>query len=328
MTSVLTRGSGAAHAAPEPRPSAPRPRRLSRFAKAAAAARQDATGRRTPATVTVMSGSVAILGLLLLTFVAELTFLGGLRHAHQQASGFNTLRSTLANATTPVGPRTGSGELVPTGTPVALLEIPAIRLKEVVLEGTSSEVLQSGAGHRRDTPLPGQPGVSLVYGRAAAYGGPFAALHQLTVGDPITVVTGQGRQVYQVTDLRRAGDPEPPALTGTQSRLSIETADGPSFAPRGVLRVDARLLTASQPRPAPAFLPGQVPADELAMSGETGALYPLVLWAQALLVASVALAWARIRWGGWQTWVVGLPIILLVTVQVSDRVSALLPNLL
>ncbi|MFD1273890.1 sortase domain-bontaining protein [Streptomyces kaempferi] len=67
------------------------------------------------------------------------------------------------------------GDLLAPGTPVALIDIPAAHLHQVVLEGTDSGVLTDGPGHRRDTPLPGQSGTSVLMGRAAAYGGPSAA---------------------------------------------------------------------------------------------------------------------------------------------------------
>ena len=52
--------------------------------------------------------------------------------------------------------------------------------------------LLAGPGHLRKTVLPGQVGTSVVYGRAATYGGPFGELDQLRVGDEIKVVMAQG----------------------------------------------------------------------------------------------------------------------------------------
>jgi sortase A len=65
------------------------------------------------------------------------------------------------------------------GTPVALLEIPRLGLREVIVEGTSSDPMMSGPGHRRDTPLPGQVGTSVIAGWRATYGGPFRSIDQL-----------------------------------------------------------------------------------------------------------------------------------------------------
>jgi hypothetical protein len=169
--------------------------------------------------------------------------------------------------------------------------------------------------------------VSILYGRASAYGGPFGRIKELKAGTPIIVVTGQGKQTFTVVGQRRAGDPTPAVASG-QSLLTLTTGDGPALAPTGLLRVDARLTGPAQARPAPAFLPGRVPPAELAMAGDPSALMPLVLWCELLLLAAGGLAWARIRWGGWQTWVVGVPTLLYVSIAVSDHVAALLPNLL
>lgn len=64
------------------------------------------------------------------------------------------------------------------------------------------------------------------------------------------------------------------------------------------------------------------------MAGDASVLVPLVLWGQLLLAASVALVWVRHRTGGWQAWVIGLPVLAAVGTQVADQVAALLPNLL
>ena len=49
----------------------------------------------------------------------------------------------------------------------------------VVVEGTTPGEPDAGPGHLRDTPLPGQAGVSVVFGRRATFGAPFASLPQL-----------------------------------------------------------------------------------------------------------------------------------------------------
>jgi len=51
-----------------------------------------------------------------------------------------------------------------------------LNLSQVVVGGTSAGDLESAPGHRRDTALPGQVGVSLIYGRAVTFGAPFGQL--------------------------------------------------------------------------------------------------------------------------------------------------------
>ena len=119
--------------------------------------------------------------------------------------------------------------LLPDGAPVALLEIPSLGIREIVVEGTDSATTQLGPGHRRDTALPGQAGVSVLFGRAAAYGGPFARIQELAPGDEFTIITGQGEHEYEVIGLRYAGDPAPPRLTAGESRVILTTARGAPF---------------------------------------------------------------------------------------------------
>jgi hypothetical protein len=57
-------------------------------------------------------------------------------------------------------------------------------------------------------------------------------------------------------------------------------------------------------------------------------LTPLVLWLQVLVAAAVGATWAQARWGGAQTWLVGLPVLLLAVWEVADSAMQLLPNLM
>jgi LPXTG-site transpeptidase (sortase) family protein len=211
---------------------------------------------------------------------------------------------------------------------VAVLAIPGLGLREVVSEGTTSQVLTRGPGHRRDTPLPGQAGVSVIMGRQATYGGPFRHLDGLHPGEQFTVTTGQGVHRYRVVAVRRAGDPQPAPPASGQGRLTLITAEGTPFMPRGILRVDADLISDVQPASAPAVAKGALPADETAMAVQDSAWLAVVLWGQGLLLAAAALAWARARWGRPHTWVVGVPVLGALGLLVADHAALLLPNLM
>ncbi|MEV0000404.1 sortase [Streptomyces sp. NPDC050848] len=269
-----------------------------------------------------VGGALAILGALLLGFVAEVGPLGHLRHERDRRVGYAEVRGSLANATTPIGATTEPG------TPMALLTIPQLGVKEVVREGTSAEVLASGPGHRRDTVLPGQAGSSIVMGRRAGYGGPFRHLAGLRPGETFHVTTGQGEHTYRVSGVRRAGDPQPPALQPGTGRLTLMTATGSPYRPTGVVQVDADLISAAQPGAVPAFRFGRVPADELPLAGQPSSWLPLVLWAQALLLAAAALAWARSRVPRAHVWLVGFPVLVALALAAGDQAALLLPNLL
>jgi LPXTG-site transpeptidase (sortase) family protein len=275
----------------------------------------------------VVGQVLGIVAALALSFLMELAVLGNLRHDRDQAKLAAEFRSELANAIAPVGPMGEGRKPLAAGTPVAILEIPRLRLREVVVEGTSSGTLMSAPGHRRDTPLPGQAGTSVIAGRRATYGGPFHSIALLRASDGITVITGQGTHSYTVLGVRRSGDPLPPALARGQGRLTLVTTDGPAFAPVDVLRVDAALVSAAQPRPAQ--LSSQaLPAAEALMAGDSSALLVIVGWSLLLFAGAVATVWVRFHTGLWQAWLIGLPVLVVLGLTLFDEISTLLPNLL
>lgn len=274
----------------------------------------------------VLATSASLLALLLLGFVAHLAGVGAVYHAREQQLGFAQLREDLANAVVPLS-AVRDGELVEPGTPVALLEVPSLGLREVVRHGTASGVLASGAGHRRDTVLPGQTGTSVLFGRRAAFGGPFADVPELRRGDLLRVTTGQGVARFRVVGTRRAGDPVPPLPAGG-ARLTLVTADGPAFLPSGAVRVDADLEGTAFPAPPRGLAAAALPSEEQALAGDGRSAVTVLLLAQALLLAALGVAWARARWGARQAWVVGVPVLSLLGLAVAHAASALLPNLL
>jgi hypothetical protein len=274
--------------------------------------------------------ALLILALCLVGFAVWFAFLSRLHYDRVQNGAYANFRVNLALATAPTGPTNPADptKLLAPGTPVAVLKIPQIGLTSVVFEGTSGRVLEGGPGHQRDTPLPGQPGVSVIFGRRTAYGGPFSRLPWLHVGDTFTVTTGQGVATYRVIDLRRAGSPFPPPLTGNQGRLTMVTADGPALAPTGVLYVDADLTSAPKPAPTMILSQANLGPSEKVLGTDTTAWLPVVLWGALLLAVAGLLAWAGQRWGRWQTWIVAVPVVGFISLSIADQVARLLPNLM
>ncbi|GAA0677659.1 sortase [Kitasatospora atroaurantiaca] len=276
----------------------------------------------------LVGAALAIVAALLLGLLLDLGPLGGLRHLRDHETGYAELRESLAMGTTPIGQRAKDGRLVELGTPVALLEIPELGLREVVREGTTGAVLEAGPGHRRDTPMPGQAGTSVLLGRQAGFGGPFGALGSLRATETFTVTTGQGTHTYRVLDVRRAGDPVPAALKNGSGRLVLVTGDGPRYAPSGTLLVDADLVSEVKPANARPLTADALPPAERVMGTDGDAWIPLVLWGESLLLAAVALALAWSRWGRLQAWIVGVPVLSALALSVADEVARLLPNLI
>jgi sortase (surface protein transpeptidase) len=269
---------------------------------------------------------LVVLALVAGGLLVQVTMLSSLQQRSAQQQLFDSFRAQLAEGTAPIGPTDGQGGEVASGDPVAYLEIPAIGVRQVVVEGTASSDLVAGPGHRRDTPLPGQAGVSVVYGRQATFGGPFARIDELEEGDEIRVTTGQGEFTFEVLGTRLDGEPIPPAPAADEGRLLLATAEGTPFLPAGVVRVDADL--GAEASPGPARPSGTLPDAEGLLASDPANLPLLAFWLQVLVVLAAGCVWAWHRWGRAQTWVVFLPPLLLVSTYVSTHTAELLPNLL
>ncbi len=264
-----------------------------------------------------------VTGILSGSLFLQLVVVSRVQHISSQNQAFDEFRSNLANGSMPTGPAGEDRRELAGGTPVAYLEIPSIGLSEVTGEGTAAGDLYRGPGHQRNTPLPGQFGVSVIQGRRLLYGGPFGHLDKLAVDDEVRVTTGQGTFEFLVVSIRRAGDlaPEPPA-SGT-SRLVLATADGWALMPDDVLRVDAELIGTAVGGPS---VVGVTRPEERLLAGDTSTLWVLAIWLQALIAVVLAAMWAWTTWGRAQAWVVFVPPTLLIGLAAAGEIARLLPN--
>lgn len=256
---------------------------------------------------------VMLLGMFLLGFAGYLYGLSGVQEARSQTVLYKQLQNELANGVAPVGPTTP-------GTPVAILDIPAIGLHDlVVVEGTTSQNLALGPGHLRDSPLPGQAGMSVIYGKRATFGAPFSRLVELRPGDKIIAITGQGTSSYTVGALgdshRMVEDPSP-------NRLILLTA-GSSSVPTYYVYADADLTSAA--KPSPGNLP-DISTQETALSGDDLVLAMTTLLAMALALVSVGGTVAANRWSPWLAYLSAAPVALVLLWILYENLAALLPN--
>jgi sortase (surface protein transpeptidase) len=292
--------------------------------------------RRLSPTGNVVSSFIMILSATLLGFSLYIGFGSRLHHDRSQYDAYADFRQELAEATAPVSQYQPADpdnpnappKLLRLGAPVAVLNIPELHVKEVVFEGTTASVLENGPGHYRASVLPGQAGTSEIMGRATLYGGPFARIDTLTPGQTFTVTTGRGVQTFRVLDVRRKGDPLPPPPDVGAGRLVLATADGNPFVPSGVVRVDADLTSPVQPTAPLVLRSQQLLGAESPMGTDSAAWYALVLYGQSVVLVAGLLTWARIRWGGWQTWLVAVPVLVFLGIALADEAIRLLPNLM
>jgi sortase A len=264
--------------------------------------------------------SMLLLALVILGFIGYLFVASGLQEAGSQSKLYTTLRNELGQDVGPLGPYGPTGPTA-LGAPVAVLDIPSIGVHdEVVVQGTAPEQLTLGPGHLRSTPLPGQTGTSVIYGRRVTFGAPFARIGQLKPGDQIIAITQQGRSVYKVVAV---GGSQHPVHNASLNQLALLTASS-RVVPSYYLEVDANLTTT--PQNGPVQLPG-IGASEQAMAGDDGALVMTMLWGMALALLSLGGAAAATRWSPWTVYLVLTPAVLAVLWNFYESLAALLPNL-
>jgi sortase A len=246
------------------------------------------------------------------------------------------------------------------GTPVGILEIGAIRLQQVVVEGVGPAQTEEGPGHVPGTASLGQPGNAVVVARRAAFGGPFARLGSLKRGEEILVTTTQGQSVYRVRDVASTtlySGRAAPATTGAGGVTDVSTAPtGPSgTAPAQVpaavsvdelygLSADNRLTLVSSGSDVPwnstravvvvaemvgpPFAPTPQGSRSDALTGANGsssAMAPLVLVLLAYTAVALAAIAAYRRYSPRAAWFLTTPPLVVLTVLLAEIGSQLMP---
>jgi LPXTG-site transpeptidase (sortase) family protein len=275
--------------------------------------------RRDPArsdTATIVSHGFTMFSVLVAAMLLFLFVLSGFAEARSQVGLRRRFAVSIANLQAPIG------GAIANGVPVAQIDVDAIGLHRIVVQGTTSSALRAGPGHLRQSPLPGQEGNSVIFGRRTAYGGAFTRISSLERGDRIAITTGAGRFTYLVDGVERFDADDGSALVDAGSnQLTLVTSD-PSFLASRRLVVTATLR--GNPVAASAD-PTPVTRAELGLAGETDAVLPLVLWLEVLLIAAIGATWLWRRWTRWSAYVVSVPVALAVTWLVFENITKLLP---
>lgn len=301
------------------------PEQASRRAAPARRAERPPRAPRPPVqgTAAMWSSISTMVALLCVWALLHVLVLAQISHARSQDLLFKEFRVELAAATAPID---GTSE---PGSPVAILRIPKLDVEQVVVEGTAPGDLFAGPGHLRSTVLPGQAGTSLVYGRAATYGGPFGRLDELRAGDRIEVTMGQGEVAFTVLGLRRSGDPSPqPAKLGA-ARLTLVSAEGAGrfsgLRPGEAIYVDAE---APKGQPASGRYGPAVPDSEKVMARGVESLPSVCLGLLLLIALTLGVIAARLRWSVGLVWVVAAPVAIALAWFTTDAAMRLIPNLI
>jgi sortase A len=116
------------------------------------------------------------------------------------------------------------------GDAIARIEIPAIDVREYVVEGTDTGDLRKGPGHYPETPLPGDPGTAAIAGHRTTYGAPFRNIDDLRRGQRIVVDMPDGRFVYRVERTTIVDDQDLSVLDPVGYRRLVLSACHPLYS--------------------------------------------------------------------------------------------------
>lgn len=246
--------------------------------------------------------------------------------AGEGGDGVLTSEEASGDVTTGDGEEPGfvpAAEAPARGEPIGILQIPAIDIEQVVVQGTRPAELRSGPGHLRGTVMPGEPGNAAIAGSRLANGAPFGRLAELEDGDRIVVTTAVGGFRYEVTSVRRVetGDPDPVRARGRGSTLTLVTS-APAFL------ADERLVVVADMRSrpvAPRFPPLTPDSSETGFDTAPGGLAPVAGWGALLALAIVAARHVYRRWARPVAYLVTTPVLVALLLLVFESLGGLLP---
>ena len=267
-----------------------------------------------------------LLAVVVLGFVGYLYGLSDVQEARSQAILYQQFQLELANQVAPLGPNgpnglNGARGPTPPGSPVAILNIPSIGIRDmVVVQGTNPQNLMVGPGHRPDSPLPGQPGVVQIYGRRATFGAPFGRLSELRPGDIITAITGQGTSTYKVAAAAFSDEIIKDPAPGRMLLLTASSDAVPSY----YYQVDADLTSSVRPSPGVAT---SIYSSQLPLANDTTNLAMAMVWSLALALIAAIGTVAAARWSPWAAYLAMVPLAIAVLWNLYENLAALLPNL-
>jgi sortase A len=205
-----------------------------------------------------------IIGILALAYCAYVLLDTRLYQAHQTRQFQEELRGTQSTASEPVGtlPLPPMEEATParaeslaatdgSPSPLGRIEISAIGLSAMIMEGIDNRTLRRAVGHIPGTPLPGQPGNVALAGHRDTF---FRVLRNIRDGDEITLETLSGLYRYRVDSILVV-DPNDTRVLGKSDDaiLTLVTCYPFSFvgpAPkRFIVRAHRLAATAAEDRP-------------------------------------------------------------------------------
>lgn len=150
-------------------------------------------GRRAVGAALLLFSAAMVVGA---AWLGAYPFYTNIRADRRQA----TLAVTFEEATKTLSRQEYQAGKVEEGNPLTRIIIPRMDVDTLVVEGINGRALAAGAGHYRNTPLPGEPGNVGIAGHRSMNGKPFADLDMIRPGDEVILVTPFARHIYRVTE--------------------------------------------------------------------------------------------------------------------------------
>ncbi|MGZ4689580.1 MAG: class E sortase [Acidimicrobiia bacterium] len=255
--------------------------------------------------------SLIVLVVLLAVFEYWVTTV---QEARSQTSLLGQMKRTLSTAA-----KGGASPRPLAGQPLGLMEIPAIGVEKVVVEGASPSRLKTGPGRVPSSAFPGRPGDTLILGKRSAYGKPFAHLDALEDGDEIVLTTGAGRFRYVVDAGARRAQPG-----SKRSTLTLATSS-PALLSSGVrtvvAKLDGRPLLAERSDAGARTID---PAADAGFFSDSGAFLAVAIWGLLLIVVLVIAA-RGYRRSPWLAWLLTTPVVVALLFCLLGSLDRLLP---
>ncbi len=259
----------------------------------------------------LLAFSAMLAGFILFAFV-----LSSLSTDRAQAGLERRFEKPLSYGRAPIG-----GKIRP-GTPVARLDIPAIGLHQIVVEGTGTAQLAEGPGHLAVSPLPGQAGNAVIAAHRLVLGGAFARLSDLKPGAAIEVLTGQGHFTYIVRHRTAVAASDTAVFQATSSnQLTLVTGANLSATRRLAVVADLK----GPAKPAPTGRPSVLSRTDGGLVGSSGELGQLAAWAALLLLVAAATVVTYRLLPRWSAYLATTPVVLLVVWLVYTNLAQVLP---
>jgi sortase A len=268
--------------------------------------------------------AVTTCSLLLVMFLLYLYVFSGLTGVRNQ----NQLLHSLTG-----NPRAiyslAEGHAAANGQPVAILNIPILKVHEAVIEGTTPADLQMGPGLASGTSVPGAPGLSIIAGKRVSFGGAFSAISTLKPGDKIDVSDGAGNFTFAVTSVSTLSTNSISAPQFNRSWLSLVTSNSP-WLPTArtivIARNTGRPVALNKVKEGASSQPVYALPN---LSGDPGSGPLALLWTVLLLALIVLMVASIRRWRQpWISWVLASPILLACALFASESLARCLPSTL